>query len=630
MSDSNDERRRFRRARAGLVLAAAVAVVGYLTFRNREVPRLSPETQKLAGRDVVVQRVPVASRTRGDGAVEVHVEVGSGEGGSFAFLPDTRLTSVGGVPPGGDRDPHRIQATTGDAGATLTLPAPGFWRIHASREGYQPASQMFEFAEGGALYEVRILLSPLSTIEGVVRTPRGETVEGAVVRVRPLRGEGAREQGSVGSVPGTVARHTTTDRGGRFRLYPITPGAFVELAVDSDRGLTTTSVAPLGAGEVRRVDLTLDARADIVGSIQSDARLGPARIECWRHMTSAFQLDLEKRATEAEDGRFRISNVRPGPKTLLAIHQFGNQVELGFKEVAAQEGQETDTGVFSLGGGAVTIVALVEGGGPVQRRLKVIARGVRAQPPYALYPFTLFIPSETEISIRGLTADRIVGEVIVCSGEDDDSADPAFEVGQIDEVLVSGSRIVVTVPRMRTDATGVVVATLKPPPGVPVEEMQGQVFVVLDGRLAFGSLGDNRGVEMFTLGRHVPGSYSLHAVANGWTASEGPFNLEGGEVRRVDVGGWVPGAEVSGECVDESGQALAGAEVLIEQYAEGPGGFSQVVLDTRTDAKGNFCFPSLPPLKGLHVRLSTTSGHTTPLAVDPAAGKRGIRLRGRP
>jgi hypothetical protein len=183
-----------------------------------------------------------------------------------------------------------------------------FGRIGARADGHAPSTMVFTSGAPGSVQELTLVLpGPGGRVRGTVRTPKGDPVAEARVRI------GSDDHGQT-TAPDGRQQDTAepvlamTDADGRFSLDGLAPGrqtmkvtargwAPVQQVVDVRAGATVDIALALDAGVTLEGEV-VDASGDPVGDARIQAFLGNDRVAVG--------------ARSAPDGRFTLEALPPG------------------------------------------------------------------------------------------------------------------------------------------------------------------------------------------------------------------------------------------------------------------------------------------------------------------------------
>ncbi len=190
-----------------------------------------------------------------------------------------------------------------------------------------------------SLEPVAVVLAPWARVSGMVVDSTATPVAGA--RVQVATGPGLGGKASAGAV---------SDAEGRFVVDEVAPGP-LRIRVFADRFPTVelTDLAVEPGGELAGIEVLLESGATIEGRV-----LGPdggpvAEVSIAAETAAAGDLGGVDRS--GEDGRYRITGVRPGSYTLVAEHSDYPRV---VREVTIEEGTHVVDLELAAGGTEVS------------------------------------------------------------------------------------------------------------------------------------------------------------------------------------------------------------------------------------------------------------------------------------
>ena len=208
---------------------------------------------------------------------------------------------------------------------------------------------------------LEVVLKQSSRVSGRVVDPRGEPIAGASVEAR-AEGLGGSGGGGMSSL-----NRSRTDADGGFELRAVEPGLVTVAA--SATGFQEAQLSGLEAaagGELRDVELVLRPGAMVRGTVLDAGGEPVAGARVWISATGEER--PEAYATTDGDGRFEITGVRPGRRTVTASDDRGRQVakslevatggqsvELRFADGVEVSGRVVDAAGLGVAGAEVSL-----------------------------------------------------------------------------------------------------------------------------------------------------------------------------------------------------------------------------------------------------------------------------------
>jgi hypothetical protein len=253
-------------------------------------------------------------------------------------------------------------AVVADAGGRFRLGplAAGHYRLAAAADGYLPASRELTVKEGQNLRGIELVLqSGGLVLSGRVLDAGTGAIAGAQVRAH-LFGDG----------PEAAVAAARTDRNGGYRLS--LPAGFHSLVAEADGYAPAQAVVWLAGSSSR--DFRLIPAAAISGRVvRKGAPVAEARVQATQNGWYAAEVDSD------DDGTFRFDALEPGDYHLMA--RAGPLVGRLAVPVTAQLGTRVEGVLIEVEAGRSVSGRVFRGGGrPVPgARVTVVASALRAE-----------------------------------------------------------------------------------------------------------------------------------------------------------------------------------------------------------------------------------------------------------
>jgi len=418
---------------------------------------------------------------------------------------------------------------------------PGRFTVEARAPGRAPGRRSGVSVTYGKIAEVPLLeLGEGLTLEGRVLALEDDS---PVVDVA-LGAE--RQGGSLVAAVSAQRQAAVTDDDGRFLLEGLEPGSMI-----------VSARHPEFAPASQRVELTEDddppdlllrlARGGTLSGVVRDANGDPAparRIVVTRDLRD--EDDLQAAVTDA-DGAYELTRLAPGACVVNLLPQPGGRLRLNVKNAVIREGQVTqldfdESSPITLSG------TVYRDGQPLGRSQLFFAKTIS---------LTDFKFSSTDAAGRyevGLDEPGLY-RVIVQTGSTSASGGASTEI-TVPELEYSEQDI-----HLGTDG---VAGTVQDPDGHPVSGAVVSATAAAAGASA-GFLVAETGLDgRYTIQGIDPGVFRVTASSPGFkVATAYPVELvEGGGVLTVDFA-LEPGGALRGRLVDDFGNGIAGAAVLV-------------------------------------------------------------------
>ncbi len=278
----------------------------------------------------------------------------------------------------------RVDGVRADSTFSVIATAPGF----VAPDPWAEANQAKMPAGGGTVVR-DVALASAGSVEGTVKTSRGEPVGGARVRTRAApnaqRGGFGRGNWRV-LLPGGGAS-SLTDGEGRFRLEDVPVGERWVVEAETDANVPSESEPfEVRAGETRKADVILLGAGTVRGRVIDDrggivagARVRVGHLDpdtAAQRDLPGFRADslLEQRlVTSDAEGWFQVTKVRPG-QTLLKVEHEG-YVTSYRRDLVVQPDATLDNHMVTLVKGE-TISGVVKGddGRPVENAIVAVTK----------------------------------------------------------------------------------------------------------------------------------------------------------------------------------------------------------------------------------------------------------------
>lgn len=473
-----------------------------------------------------------------------------------------------------------------DEGGNFVLPGvlPGSYTIGASANGYTPLFPGTAVQVDGKQDDVQLELEAGAKITGRVDPPTIAEVKLELSPDSMMMGGGFVVLAAAGGV--------TTQEDGEFEIGPVRPGktALTARASDGRAGRVDVAVGPDGAKDVV---ISLEPRATLAGTVKTvsgDPVAGalvnfrPRRPDgaSVSVMVNGRQMDGEAAAT-AVDGSFEVAGVEPGTYAVTVTDQYGDALPLqGASPTEVVVGQADQKGlalVVEAHDGRIDGTVVTADGDPVPDAWVTLQNlpdvgGTKEPDPEGDGP-----RAEMQMVIAtGVTgSDRPP----VLTDEDGHFEFTGLHAGKYEVAAESdggGSRV-------QAEASPDATLTLEL---APLGAVSGKVTLngkpLKDYVVSVGSLRRTRIVDdagQYTLERLDPGTYKVSVRGGGGTGSAS-VTVEPGQTATADLA-LEALATVKGKVVDEAGEPIVGAMVMI---GEGGGEDGSISVEQHGDGEG--------------------------------------------
>ena len=253
-------------------------------------------------------------------------------------------------------EPAPVLTDAGGRFEFAALPA-GFYMVNADKPGFlvEPADRPDRIQVGPSRDDAALRLTPLAKIYGKAATRDGDPVSGVTIRL--LRTD-IRDGRRVTS----VARTTTTDDLGRYRMWNLVSGSYYAVAagrsganlfvghaadaVNSQEGFApvffgggsdraSAAAIPLAGGQELEAnfEIAMQPAVRVRGTIRNAAPYQPVLVQLWR---GGDTLSANRVAVNATTGEFEIQDVVPGSYLLRASQGAGDGRMLGERQVQVE------------------------------------------------------------------------------------------------------------------------------------------------------------------------------------------------------------------------------------------------------------------------------------------------------
>lgn len=460
---------------------------------------------------------------------------------------------------------------------------PGHYTIGASADGYTPLFPGTAVEVDGKQDDVLVELKAGAKITGRVDPP---TIAEVKIELSPdsmMMGGGLVVLAAAGGV--------NTEEDGEFEIGPVRPGktTLTARASDGRAGRVDVEVGPDGAKDVV---ISLESRATLAGTVKTvsgDPVAGalvsfrPKRPDgaSVSVMVNGRQLDGEAAAT-AVDGSFEIAGVEPGTYAVSATDQYGGALPLQgaspTEVVVAEADQKGLALVVEAHDGRIDGTVVTADGDPVPDAWVTLQNlpdlGTREPDAEGDGP-----RAEMQMVIAtGITGSE---RPPVLTDEDGHFEFTGLHAGKYEVAAESdggGSRV-------RAEASPDATLTLEL---APLGAVSGKVTLngkpLRDYVVSVGSLRRSRVLDdagQYTLERLDPGTYTVSVRGGGGTGSVS-ITIEPGQTATADLA-LEALATVKGKVVDEAGEPIVGAMVMI---GEGGGEDGSISIEQHGEGEG--------------------------------------------
>jgi len=481
-------------------------------------------------------------------------------------------------------DADNVAARTDDEGKFLLAGVlPGHYTVGASASGYAPSFPGTAVDVTGKQADVVVELKAGAMVVGRVDPPTVAEVKLELSPDSMMMGGGFVVLAAAGGV--------NTDGDGEFEIGPVRPGktTLTARASDGRAGRVEVEVGPEGATDVI---IKLEPRATLAGTVKTVSgdpiagalvsfrakRVDGASVSV---MVNGRQMDGQAAAT-AVDGSFEVAGVEPGTYSISVADRYGDALPLqgaSPNELVVANADQTGLALLvEAHDGRIDGTVVTADGDPVPDTWVTLQS----------LPTLPTAPTGDD----GDDEPRAEMQMVIATGATGSDRPPVLtdEDGRFEFTGLHAGKYEVTAEsdgggsRVRAEASPDATLTLELAPlgavsgkvtlnGKPLED-----YVVSVGSLRRTRILDDGG--QYTLERLDPGTYTVSVRGGGGTGSM-EVTIEPGQTATADLA-LEALATVKGKVVDEAGEPIAGAMVMI---GEGGGEDGSISIEQHGDGE---------------------------------------------